>query len=65
LGDTLYGGNAADRLYLHAFALHFVWGNETIAVHALPRSGTRFIAPEQQALWLSQYKECCSSWPTL
>ncbi len=30
LGDELYQGTAADRLYLHAYALYFNWGGADI-----------------------------------
>jgi tRNA pseudouridine32 synthase/23S rRNA pseudouridine746 synthase len=63
LGDNNYGGQAGDRLYLHAFALCFEWHGQTIDIHCLPRSGSHFISPEQQQLWLGQYEECLSLWP--
>lgn len=39
LGDQLYGGKAADRVYLHAFQLDFNYQGESISVKALPTSG--------------------------
>jgi tRNA pseudouridine32 synthase/23S rRNA pseudouridine746 synthase len=32
LGDTHYGGTPAQRMYLHAYALHFEYGSEVINV---------------------------------
>ncbi|WP_373818551.1 TIGR01621 family pseudouridine synthase [Glaesserella sp.] len=39
LGDTLYGGGAADRVYLHAYRLDFTYQDQVISVNALPESG--------------------------
>lgn len=39
LGDYLYGGKDADRVYLHAYQLDFSYQNEQISVSALPTSG--------------------------
>lgn len=39
LGDPLYGGKPADRLYLHAYRLDFVYKDTPISVSALPESG--------------------------
>lgn len=33
LGDTQYGANAAQRMYLHAFAIDFIYGDEHIHMH--------------------------------
>lgn len=43
LGDDRYGGSAADRTYLHAWALHFCAFGESFAVQAAPPSGTHFM----------------------
>ncbi|QHB18114.1 TIGR01621 family pseudouridine synthase [Mannheimia pernigra] len=39
LGDKLYTGSAADRVYLHAYQLEFEYENERICVQAEPTSG--------------------------
>lgn len=39
LGDELYGGDSADRMYLHAYQLCFEYKGEKIFVQALPESG--------------------------
>lgn len=39
LGDELYGGDSADRMYLHAYQLRFEYKGEKILVQALPQSG--------------------------
>ena len=44
LGDTRYGGTAADRGYLHATCLQFDWQDEHIAIRCLPTTGTLFAA---------------------
>lgn len=38
LGDTLYGAAAAERVYLHAHALSFVYQNQVIDISCLPPS---------------------------
>ena len=44
-GDTLYGATEADRVYLHAWQLHFSYGGETFKVNCVPDSGAAFVAP--------------------
>lgn len=39
LGDQLYGGTAADRVYLHAYQLDFEYHGEPISVQYAPTSG--------------------------
>ena len=46
VGDRRYGGLAADRLYLHAWQVHFFW-NLTEKNYSAPLiAGERFLAPE-------------------
>ncbi len=42
LGDARYGGTAADRGYLHAWALRFSWKGETLCFTAPPDEGDLF-----------------------
>lgn len=58
LGDIRYGGEAADRGYLHAFALRFTWQNQSWALRLLPQSGEHWpqqwpllAQPDLQAPW--------------
>lgn len=44
LGDTRYKGSAADRLYLHSFALAFCYQGEDIYCQSYPQSGRYFQA---------------------
>lgn len=49
LGDDLYGGMAADRCYLHAYCLHFRYGDEVTgwrdyAYRDVPTQGEHFAA---------------------
>ncbi|WP_293762263.1 TIGR01621 family pseudouridine synthase [uncultured Aquitalea sp.] len=46
LGDVLYGGEAADRGYLHAYALRFTLGEEAFAFVCPPSIGQAFQLPE-------------------
>jgi tRNA pseudouridine32 synthase/23S rRNA pseudouridine746 synthase len=39
LGDVRYKGLAADRCYLHAFSLSFIWQNKLIEFQCLPEQG--------------------------
>lgn len=59
LGDSLYGAAAADRVYLHAYALALEYGGVRYHYSVLPDSGEQFAAlltqglPEQwQRPWL-------------
>lgn len=45
LGDELYQGTAADRLYLHAYALYFSWRGTDIKLVLPPSDGTEFLSP--------------------
>ncbi len=42
LGDDLYGGDAADRGYLHAYVLRFRWQDQWLTFKALPEQGDLF-----------------------
>lgn len=42
LGDTPYGGSLAERTYLHAFALDFLWAGQKIQHTLLPESGEEY-----------------------
>lgn len=42
-GDSRYGGGAADRMYLHAYALQFVYQQQTLC----------FVLPPKQGQWFS------------
>jgi len=43
LGDDRYGGEPADRLHLHAYALSFDWHGEQIEVILPPNEGSQFV----------------------
>lgn len=42
LGDNLYAGQAADRAYLHAFALSFHYQQQLVSVQQMPTQGLYF-----------------------
>ncbi|MBV7387625.1 TIGR01621 family pseudouridine synthase [Pasteurellaceae bacterium TAE3-ERU1] len=51
LGDARYGGEAADRTYLHAYCLQFAYNGQTIDVRCAPTCGEHFQTPAvQQAI---------------
>ena len=54
LGDTLYGGEAADRVYLHAFAIRFSYQNETFEFEQPPNAGLGFLSHETQIAQLTK-----------
>ena len=52
LGDTLYGADASDRLYLHAYRLCFTYAGQMINVEADINHGEQFTAMSFDA-WLT------------
>lgn len=44
LGDELYQGTSAERLYLHAYALYFNWSGTDIKLVLPPSDGTEFLS---------------------
>ncbi|MFL0809333.1 MAG: TIGR01621 family pseudouridine synthase [Agarilytica sp.] len=42
LGDERYGGESADRMYLHATRLSFQYGGDSIHIDSLPARGEHF-----------------------
>ena len=58
LGDTLYGGDDAERTYLHAYALRFSFNDQRIELLCPPTMGEHFVhqtfvqrLPEYQQPW--------------
>ena len=45
LGDVSYGGEQADRVYLHALALRFVFEGRQYRYQAMPEQGKLFLGP--------------------
>lgn len=63
LGDALYQGSDADRVYLHAYALRFNWqGTETQYVLP-PQQGAHFNVLAQQAVMAEWAKPWQLTWP--
>lgn len=50
LGDARYGGEAADRGYLHAWSLGFNWQGERLSYRRLPVFGERWPAVDELRL---------------
>ncbi len=65
LGDELYQGSAADRLYLHAYALYFSWGGAQIKLVLPPSDGTEFLS-QSLVLHLNQHwaEPVLLDWPS-
>jgi tRNA pseudouridine32 synthase/23S rRNA pseudouridine746 synthase len=53
IGDQRYGGSVADRGYLHAARLEFLWHNENIDVSSLPVQGEYFLTQLPQIITLA------------
>ena len=47
-GDELYGGQAADRVYLHAYALRFKLNNQQFSYLCMPSQGGLYLQLTQQ-----------------
>lgn len=63
LGDELYAGEAADRMYLHAYALRFQYADQPYAFTCLPDAvgGFHCLATPDLQDWLAQPWE--KPWP--
>ncbi|MBY6187513.1 TIGR01621 family pseudouridine synthase [Marinobacter hydrocarbonoclasticus] len=61
LGDALYGGQEADRTYLHAWSLGFEWQGEWQQFWLPPCQGERW--GEELAALLAQWQAEDPSWP--
>lgn len=65
LGDTLYGGEGADRGYLHAYSLHFDYAGKPYEYTVAPASGEHFqdiTVSQQLSVWQRPYQ---LDWPKL
>lgn len=64
LGDSLYGGDAARRLYLHSFAIKFEYDTEIFTLQALPEADDIFTVENvlKQQDWLQPWS---LKWPKL
>jgi tRNA pseudouridine32 synthase / 23S rRNA pseudouridine746 synthase len=63
LGDLRYGGEAADRGYLHAYALQFDWQSEVRRYVCLPEFGT-FFSSALSAFVVREFDESLLRWPS-
>ena len=52
LGDNQYAGAAADRLYLHAYALQFIYEEQYFSIVCPPNEGAGFVS-EAFTNWLA------------
>ncbi|BED89242.1 RNA pseudouridine synthase [Pseudoalteromonas sp. MM1] len=58
LGDTLYSGSTAERTYLHAYALSFLWHEEQIYCCLPPSTGDEY----QQLIDHQEFQAWQSPW---
>lgn len=63
LGDARYGGAPADRGYLHAFALRFLWAGNPVCCVASPDAGQAFHQPAVQEVIQSLLEPWRLAWP--
>lgn len=65
LGDQLYGGKNADRLYLHAWQVEFHYAGQHFVVHCNPALGSQFLTTAFSE-WLARYTAPAAlPWPDL
>ncbi len=66
LGDELYQAEAADRVYLHAYALSFNYQGQLYQYRLLPTAGELFQSPAVQQQLQTLWQEPWSlQWPTM
>lgn len=65
LGDSLYGGSEADRLYLHAWRIEFRWGDALHSYFAPIVDGNYFKNLRCQELIEKLIEQGRGSWPEL
>lgn len=46
IGDQRYGGTAADRAYLHAYSISFLWQGQQVLFYCQPSEGELFLLPQ-------------------
>lgn len=63
LGDTLYGGKAADRSYLHAWRIEFCHHGREYAFTFDPDQGELFMLPEAIAQLAQYFPPSSLPWP--
>ncbi|MCY7296585.1 TIGR01621 family pseudouridine synthase [Alteromonas sp. a30] len=63
LGDTAYTGSPSDRAYLHAYALSFVYQNESMTISTMPQTGEHFLDQAQTALYSEYLTPNTLPWP--
>ena len=65
LGDTRYGGDIADRMYLHAYKLRFEYARRYFSYELRPCTGEFFVS-EQWQRWLDQLSDVDQlPWPAV
>ncbi|MAD76081.1 MAG: RNA pseudouridine synthase [Rheinheimera sp.] len=62
-GDTLYQGAAADRVYLHAYALMFSLAGTCYQYVQAPTTGQFFLQGNEQRLWQDWAEPWQLNWP--
>lgn len=63
LGDSRYGGQAADRVYLHAAALNFCYGERRYTFYQAPDNGKHFDCSALRECLESMGHPSAQPWP--
>lgn len=63
IGDRRYGGSTADRLYLHAWQLHFCWNSKEVNYLAPLDHGDRFRKAQFEQVLASIGSPGALKWP--
>ena len=65
LGDTRYGGQRADRMYLHAYKLSFAYAERHFSYELPPTAGEIFVSKQWQC-WLTDLPDVEQlPWPVI
>jgi tRNA pseudouridine32 synthase/23S rRNA pseudouridine746 synthase len=65
VGDGVYGGQASDRLYLHAYALRFTYDGDSFEFKNPPKFGALFSEERFESWLLEQPNPWSLNWPKL
>lgn len=65
LGDTLYKGDPADRTYLHAYGIRFVYDNQPISILCPPDNGDIFQSEQTSHVLAQLSSPWILQWPKI
>lgn len=65
VGDTLYKGESADRTYLHAYCIRFIFDNQPISIVCPPDNGELFQSEPTNHLLTQLHSPWTQKWPKI